>query len=74
MYDAGKNTQEHPGDAVFQQHVSVTKGGCGWGPRTRLCERNVLILVGSERKSWVSLEASSHPPSTPIPPPPRFSP
>lgn len=52
--------------SLFPQHVSVTKEGCGWGPRTRLCERNVLILVGSERKSWVSLEASPHPPSTPF--------
>lgn len=66
MYGAGKNTQEHPGDTVFQQHVSVTKEGCGRGPCTRLCERNVLILVGSKRKSWVSLETSPHPPSTPF--------
>lgn len=66
MYDAGKNTQEHPRDTVFQQHVSVTKEGCGWGPRTRLCERNVLILVGSERKSWVLLEPSPHPRSIPF--------
>lgn len=60
MYDAGKNTQEHPSDAVFQQHVSVTKEGCGWGPCTRLCKKNVLILVGSKRKSWVPLETSPH--------------
>ena len=66
MYNAGKNTQEHPGDAAFQQRVSVTKKWCGRGLRTRLCKRNALILVGSERKSQVLLETSPHPPSTPF--------
>lgn len=49
---------------MVQQQVSVTEERCGWGSRTRLWRRNVLILVGSKRKSWISLETLSHPLST----------
>lgn len=54
MCNAGKNTQEHPGDAVFQKYVSVIRRRCGQDPHTRLCEEGCSL--GNERKSWVSLE------------------
>lgn len=71
MCNAGKNTQEHPGDAVFQKYVSVIRRRCGWYPHTRLCERDVLWAVkGRAGSHWKSVSFSLHP----IPPPPCFSP
>lgn len=62
MCNAGKNTQEHPGDAVFQKYVSVIRRRCGWYPHTRLCERDVLWAVkGRAGSHWKSVSFSLHP-------------
>lgn len=61
MCNAGKNTQEHPGDAVFQKYVSVIRR-CGQDPHTRLCERDVLWAVkGRAGSHWKSVSFSLHP-------------
>lgn len=44
----------------------LQRGRYGGGPHKRLCKRNVPVLVGSKRKSCVSLETLPHPPSTPF--------
>lgn len=50
MYDVGKNTQEHPRDAVFQKHFSVTEGEIWRGSTKEAVQEERSCSCGQQKE------------------------